>query len=148
MSVIEHPNQYDVDLVIIDDSGKWTHHVEVEIRLFWKEHAFPKERIGEYLNVPHRKTKFLNGGLPLLFFAINRNLTSLIWTTGQCILESDVSTNDNQKQQQNRDEAFYQVPLTKTHWVDLKKRGIGLSNSDYIYYLADLDYWERVNLPK
>lgn len=134
---VDHPDPYAIDLIIQNpNTGKDVGYAEVEIRIAWKYHEFPVQRWGKYCHVPHRKEKFLNLDLPMMFCSINRDLTGMLWCTDKFIQNSEVGTNPRQKR--NREEVYFKLDAERMSWVDLRAQGITLTDEESSAYFENL----------
>lgn len=93
VEVLDHPNQYSIDLIGYDKEGNGVAYIEVEASHSWKTLHFPwrklsylEERKGRYL---YEKRYF---DLDMYFIMFNNDFTAFAITDRQTILNSPVES--------------------------------------------------------
>lgn len=112
VTLVDHPNQYDIDLVTED--GKLR--VEVEHRINWDTPDFPYAEV----NVPERKAKFFEGG-NTHYVILSKDYKRLGFISAakiQTFIKPECL-----KESRNRfvkdSEYFYKVPQTEFEFFDV-----------------------------
>lgn len=116
---IQNDDKYGPDLVIYK-GFRPSYYVEVEVKRVWKgsQGYFPWDTI----QIPERKGKFLNMGLPIEFFILRADLEMAVIIDGATIEKSPLVEVPNKLI--TAGEKFYQVPTTECniahlHAIDL-----------------------------
>lgn len=112
MKAVDNPKVRGVDLHLYD-GDKLVAYAEVEVRPSWKTLEFPYED----LNVPERKRKLLEQGLPTYFFSINKDGTALFHCEAKDVLSCEVKEVANKYVYKG--EQFFKVPLDRLNYVVL-----------------------------
>ena len=103
----DHPDQYDVDLVV--ENGTRRFYCEVEVKTVWHGLEF----LFETLHIPVRKAKFLNK--PTQFMVFNNSMTRAGIVGRKHVLESPTKEVPNAKISVG--ERFFDVPKHKAIFV-------------------------------
>lgn len=93
--VLDHPNEYSIDLIAYDKNGTPVSYIEVEAshswkttKFVWKKLSFLEERKGRYLY----ESKYQD--LDMLFVMFNKDFTSFAVTDRKSILKSPVEIHE------------------------------------------------------
>lgn len=89
--VVENPDRYGIDLLILDSTGEAIHGIEVEVKMGWSGASFPFTS----LHIPKRKQKFAELDMPVNFFVFNREFTHLISIDKDRFLDADTKIMSN-----------------------------------------------------
>ena len=105
----DHPDEYDVDLVV---SGKGRHFFcETEVKQRWDGLKFPFDT----LHIPLRKAKFL--GQPTVFMVFNVSLKSAGIVSQQYLQSAEIKEVANNRIAWG--EKFFDVPVDKVNFFNL-----------------------------
>ena len=112
--VLEHRNHTSVDMELFDSSGNHIANVETERKLVWKgrDFSFPT------VQFPERKRKFCELEDPTIFIMWNSDFTSFLAVTSEDLANSPCIEVPNRYVWKG--ELFFQVPLNKVHFNDIK----------------------------
>ena len=110
---LENPDKYDVDLWMIRED-RVIAYAECEIKKVWLGVGFPWSSV----QFPERKAKYARLDKPTLFCMINnmKNRAALVWSKD--LLTSPLVEVSNKYNSEG--ELFYQVPLSKVLFHDIK----------------------------
>lgn len=112
--VENNPDKYGVDLLVT--GGLQDYAIECEIKRVWKGADFPWNTV----QLPARKQKFSELGIPVEYWILNADLTYAM------LIRSDVLQHLTPVEVPNkyvaRGEMFYQIPLTSCSLVILEKQ--------------------------
>jgi len=113
--VEDHPDKYEVDLVLRDQNNKLLGYLELETRPTWVATVFPFSNI----NIPKRKEKLLRNleNIPVGYILFNGNYSCGYYLHASDILNSPVKMLKNRYL--SEDEYFYVVDLDKAKFFNV-----------------------------
>lgn len=114
ISLEDHPNKYDIDLIANTTDNGDTLYVECEYSLSWKTGKFPFP----ILNVPSRKEKFFIKYDRSIYCLVNKDKTMMGIVKGEDILNSPLKETPNRFNKSG--EYFFKVDLDKVIFKELK----------------------------
>ena len=115
----ENEKKRGVDLLVYQGE-KHVFNIETEVKAVWKEEVFPYDSV----NFPERKSKFAELDKPTLFLMFNKDLKNYLLVNNTDLLKSPKEMVRNRYVPYG--EYFFQVPLDKVIFNDLKKAIINL----------------------
>lgn len=115
LMVKDNPDKYGPDLIVHKGLGKKSHYVEVEVKKVWAggQDTFPWTTV----QIPARKKKFLDVGLPIEFFILRADLRMAI-VIPDFVLGASPLVEVKNKYIPNG-EMFFQVDISQCDLVDL-----------------------------
>lgn len=116
--VRDNPDTYGPDLIVYK-GFKPLSYVEVEVKLVWKpeQYEFPWDTI----QLPERKKKFLNLGLPIEFFILRADLERAVLIPDYVVLESPVEEVKNKYVSSG--ELFCKIDVALCQVIDITREG-------------------------
>ena len=105
-------NKYGPDLLLFKENN-FASYVECEVKRVWKDYEFPFPNI----QFPERKSKYITDK-PILFFMLNGKENRALIVKGTDLIISPLKEVSNKYVRHG--ESFFQVPLIKAVFVDLK----------------------------
>jgi hypothetical protein len=110
---IDNDDRYGPDIVCY--SGLLPHYyIECEVKQAWSAEDFPFDT----LQLPHRKAKFLNTGLPIEFWILSKDLRQALIIPEHVIDDSLLREVPNKYLESG--ELFYAIPLSECILISLK----------------------------
>lgn len=112
--VRDNPDIYGPDLIVYK-GFKPLSFVEVEVKLVWKpeQHAFPWDTV----QLPERKLKFLNLGLPIEFFILRADLERAVFFTDNVVAKSPIEEVKNKYVKVG--ELFCRIDIRECQVIDI-----------------------------
>jgi hypothetical protein len=115
LMVKDNPDKYGPDLIVHKGLGTKSHYVEVEVKRVWSSDSdeFPWATV----QIPARKKKFLDVGLPIEFFILRSDLRMAIVIPDFVLGASPLVEVKNKYIPAG--EMFYQVDISQCDLVDI-----------------------------
>jgi len=114
--VVENPKKRGVDLLIYErKTGNHVLNIETEVKRVWKTKDFKYDTV----QFPERKSKFAKLNVPTLFVMFSENTKNYLVVKDKDLVNSPLKEVPNKYM--FKGEYFYQVPLKKVKFDNIKK---------------------------